>query len=39
MPGFITNAPSPLNAQTGVFGWPIAMPEANMVEKLMDAVR
>ena len=39
MPGFMQKAPSPMNAQTRFFGSAAASPEANMVERLIEASR
>jgi hypothetical protein len=39
MPGFMQNAPSPLNATTVRSGAPIAMPAANSEARLIDASR
>jgi hypothetical protein len=39
MPGFMQNAPSPLNAQTSASGMPSAMPAANRLAMLIEASR
>ena len=39
MPGFMAKAPSPMNAQIFRSGWASAKPEANMVDRLIEASR
>ena len=39
MPGFMQNAPSPLNVHTVLSGTPWARPAANIDVRLMDASR
>ena len=39
MPGFMQNAPSPMKAQIFSSGRASARPEANMVERLIEASR
>ena len=39
IPGFMQKAPSPMNAHTRSSGCASAKPEANMVDRLIDASR